>query len=99
MKLELIGESWDKVRYKTRIFLQEDTELTTFEDDKSKFIKDGKSIRVPYKKIIIKKGNYYIVGFWANMMGLTQNRENLTIGKTDLYIQGNELKLFYRRMN
>src|SRR3990172_3845894 len=69
MKLELIGENWDTVRYKSRIHLPQDTEFTTLDPNpNNQVIRNGKK-HCGLKKITLKKGYYYIVGFWADLVG------------------------------
>ena len=98
MKLELIGENWNTIRYKSRIHLPQDTEFETFDDDpKSQVIKNGHKY-CGVKKITVKKGYYYIVGFWANVVGLTTNREHLKTTKTEFYLASKRLEVFEWRV-
>jgi len=98
MKLELIGENWNTIRYKSRIHLPQDTEFTTLDPDpNNQVIRNGQKY-CGVKKITLKKGYYYIVGFWADLVGLTTKQEHLKDTISEFHIGSKRLEVFERRV-
>ena len=42
----------------------------------------------------LKAGQYYIVGFWANACGLTQNKDDIKAGMCNIHIPSISLRKF-----
>ncbi len=42
----------------------------------------------------LKKGNYYITGFWANACGLSLTRKDALRGASQVFIPAGQLKKF-----
>lgn len=87
--MELIANNWDKIHTNSKIFLDKDTEFKTLGIEINNGIND-----VVYEKIILKKGYYFISGFWANMMGLSTDRTKAQNSGSDFLIVSESLKEF-----
>ena len=82
-KLCTIGDDWDKVHTNTKIHLPKDTEYPTFHG----------------KTILLKSGNYSVVGFWANIVKLADTHKEAMEGDGKYHIKSINLREFQRRKN
>jgi hypothetical protein len=80
-KLCTIGDDWDKVHTNTKVHLPKDTEYQTFHG----------------KTILLKSGNYFVAGFWANIVKLADTRKQAMDG--EYHIKSINLREFQRRKN
>jgi len=45
-------------------------------------------------EFLLNQGEYYIVGFWANICGLSKNRNDINKGCCDIHIPSRSLNKF-----
>lgn len=73
-------KTWDTIRARSKITLKEDTAF--------------KGLCKEDKPTILKRGTYYISGFWANMCGLSDTLEKARENINDYGIFSIDLKKF-----
>ena len=81
--LQTIGDDWNKVHTNTKVHLPKDTEYQTFHG----------------KTILLKSGNYFIAGFWANVVKLADTHKQTMEGCGKYHIKSINLREFQRREN
>lgn len=77
--MKLIKDNWNKIRSGSKIYLKRDMILKSFNKETEK----------------LKKGYYYISGFWVDICGLSTTRENCYKTFNEFYINSIELRKFY----
>lgn len=73
-----INDNWDNIPRLTKITLTQDLQTMTFNN----------------KQITLKPRTYYISGFWANVMGLSDTFNDAQILKNKWVIPSEHLKHF-----
>lgn len=80
MKEKLIGKDWNITHRGTKVFIKKD------------LVYSGMN----HVKGILKAGTYYISGFWIDLVGLCTTREKAYNQTSDVFLQSEELKKFWR---
>lgn len=73
-------KDWKNVRTGTAIYLTEKKKYPTIVKEKD----------------VLDPGKYYIVGYWANVMGLSKLKRRVHDGFAEIHISPIHLKDFYR---
>ena len=76
----VIGDDWDNIHRNTKVYLPEDSWFPTFHG----------------KTVFLKSGNYFIAGFWASIVGLSDTQRQAMKGDAKYHISSVNLREFWR---